>query len=275
MGERPPVAVSAVTDVEAASRVVDLFGRVWTTGGDPLVRRELVWALAASGAYVSSATLDGRVVGASLGWVGLDDGEVVLHSHLTAVDSGVRGTGVGLALKRHQRAWCLERDVDRIRWTFDPVVRRNAWFNLTKLGATIVDYAVDFYGPLDDAINAGDDSDRAVVSWDLRSATAVAAARGRLAPPDAGRLRREGAIVILTADADGTPQEGDPLQAATPALCATPADVEALRRARPDAARSWRRALRAGLGSALERGWRVDGISRDGWYVLEPAEGST
>jgi predicted GNAT superfamily acetyltransferase len=273
MGVGPAVAVSVVTDVEEAARVVDLFGHVWATGGDPLVRRELAWALAVSGAYLASATLEGRVVGASLGWLGIDDGEVALHSHLTAVDSAVRGTGVGLALKRHQRAWCLERDVDRVRWTFDPAVRRNAWFNLSKLGATIVDYAVDFYGPLDDAINAGDDSDRAVVTWDLRSAAAEAAARGVLEPPDADRLQREGATVILTADADGTPREGDPLQATTAALCATPADVETLRRARPDVARSWRRALRSGLGSALERGWRVTGISRDGWYVLEPAEG--
>src|SRR5262245_32721548 len=166
VGAHRGLAVDAVHDVDAAARVVDLFARVWTTDGGALVRRELVWAMAASGAYVSSATLEGQVVGASLGWLGLDDGAVALHSHLTAVDPQLRDTGVGLALKRHQRAWCLERNIDRIRWTFDPAVRRNAWFNLTKLGATIVAYAVDFYGPLDDAINAGDDSDRAVVSWD-------------------------------------------------------------------------------------------------------------
>lgn len=271
MAERADVTVTVVSDVDAAASVVEVFGRVWATDTGPLVRRELVWALAASGAYVSRAVLDGTVVGASLGWLGIEDGRPLLHSHLTAVEPVLRGTGVGLALKRHQRSWCLERDIDEIRWTFDPLVRRNAWFNLTKLGATVVRYEVDFYGPLDDSINAGEDSDRVVVSWDLAGPAAVAAAAGTLETPDADALRHDGTVVVLGADANGAPLTGDP-PAGAAALCATPADIEALRRERPDVARSWRRALRAGLGSALDGGWRAVGISDSGWYVLEPPE---
>ena len=274
MGERADVTVTVVSDVDAAASVVDLFGRVWATGTGPLVRRELAWALAASGAYVSRAVLDDTVVGASLGWLGIEDGRPLLHSHLTGVEPGLRGTGVGLALKRHQRSWCLERGIDEIRWTFDPLVRRNAWFNLTKLGAAVVRYEVDFYGPLDDSINAGEESDRVVVSWDLAGPAAVAAAAGTLETPDADALRDDGAVVVLGADSDGAPRAGDPPTAGVPAVCATPADIEALRGERPDVAGSWRRALRAGLGSALDGGWRAVGISANGWYVLEPPERS-
>ena len=68
-----------------------------------------------------------------------------------------------------------------MRWTFDPMVARNAWFNLGKLGAVADRFYPDFYGPMTDAINAGERSDRLVIRWDL-------AARARPAGP--GRRRR-------------------------------------------------------------------------------------
>ena len=55
-------------------------------------------------------------------------------------------------------------------WTFDPFVRRNAWFNLHRLGAEVVELVPDFYGEMRDGINAGLASDRFVVRWDLPGA---------------------------------------------------------------------------------------------------------
>ena len=63
-----------------------------------------------------------------------------------------QGTAVGFVLKQHQRSWALERDIDTIEWTFDPLVRRNAYFNLTKLGARLVGYVDNFYGKLHDGV---------------------------------------------------------------------------------------------------------------------------
>ena len=65
-------------------------------------------------------------------------------------------------------------------WTADPLVRGNAFFNLVKLGATMVAYHENFYGLLEDGLNAGD-SDRVVLRWDLASDRAVRAAEG---PPE-------------------------------------------------------------------------------------------
>jgi len=33
-----------------------------------------------------------------------------------------------------------------IAWTYDPLIRRNAYFNLVKLGARPVEYLRNFYG---------------------------------------------------------------------------------------------------------------------------------
>ena len=87
-----------------------------------------------------------------------------LHSHAAGVTAAGTGRGIGFALKQDQRAWALERGIGTVTWTYDPLVRRNAFFNLTRLGARPVEYVVDFYGEMTDAINTGQGSDRFMVA---------------------------------------------------------------------------------------------------------------
>ena len=75
------------------------------------------------------------------------------------------------------------------RWTFDPLVARNAWFNLGKLGAVADAFGRAFYGEMTDEINAGDRSDRLVVRWDLD-------------PDPAPRSWPEGLPTVLAAEGD-------------------------------------------------------------------------
>src|SRR5581483_10885895 len=86
---------------------------------------------------------------------------------ITGVVGAHQGAHLGYELKQHQRTWALDRGLTAIEWTFDPLVRRNAYFNLVKLGAEIIRYEPDFYGPMRDATNAGDESDRVVTRWKL------------------------------------------------------------------------------------------------------------
>ena len=51
-------------------------------------------------------------------------------------------------------AWALERGLSEVTWTFDPLVRRNAWFNIEVLGGHITEYVPNFYGTMSDSINA-------------------------------------------------------------------------------------------------------------------------
>ena len=116
-------------------RLVVLLNQVWGTM-TPLIGVELLRALGHAGGYVAGAFSDNRMVGGSLGFLGRHDGELVLHSHVTGILPGVRQTGLGRQMKLHQREWAAEQGLDTIVWTFDPLVRRNAWFNIGVLGAT-------------------------------------------------------------------------------------------------------------------------------------------
>ncbi len=180
--------------------------------------------------------------------------------------SAQRGGNVGFALKQHQRAWTLEHGLTRVTWTFDPLVRRNAYFNLVKLGATAVAFHSDFYGTMQDAVNAGDLSDRILIEWSLDSARAIEASRGGAQPVDLAALEGQPTAVRLSVGVGHEPEVGTDRAAIE--LVQIPDDIVALRDADPSLARRWRLALRETLGAALSEGYRADGISRDGWYVV-------
>ncbi|MFC5929266.1 GNAT family N-acetyltransferase [Cryobacterium melibiosiphilum] len=146
--------------------VIGLFERTWGEGRSP--DRSMLLALDYAGNTVLTAVADGKQVGATLGFLGWSNG-LHLHSHMAAVVPWRRSGGVGFALKLFQRAVCLDHGVGEIRWTFDPLIRRNAHFNLVKLGAEIATFLPDFYGRLDDAITGSDQSDRFEVRWRLDS----------------------------------------------------------------------------------------------------------
>jgi predicted GNAT superfamily acetyltransferase len=48
-------------------------------------------------------------------------------------------------------------------------VQKNAAFNISKLGVEVVAYYPDFYGSMNDSVNAGDASDRIMAKWNVSS----------------------------------------------------------------------------------------------------------
>jgi predicted GNAT superfamily acetyltransferase len=191
-----------------------------------------------------------------------------MHSHILGVASESQVAGIGVELKRHQRHWCLERGLKVVEWTTDPLVRRNVYFNLAKLGAEAREYLVNFYGVMADGINAGEESDRLLISWQLDSAQAEAAAEGLSPALDVDELLRGGAVALLTVGAAGEPVAG-PATSSRVLICQVPEDIVSLRRTSPPIARSWRLALRRSLSGAMKAGYRVTGATRTGWYVLQ------
>ena len=202
----------------------------------PLVPIEMLTAISHSGGYVAGAFDGNDMVGASVGFLAVHHGEPALHSHITGVVDSMRHAGVGRAIKLHQRRWAADRPLRWITWTFDPLVRRNAWFNIAVLGADVDAYLPSFYGTMTDAINAGDESDRLLIAWDV---SAPLPARPR-----------DGSDV-----ADGL-------------FVPTPDDIIVLRRSDPGAVATWRAETRSALVGALERGHRVLGFTREGDYVI-------
>jgi predicted GNAT superfamily acetyltransferase len=55
--------------------------------------------------------------------------------------------------------------LDHITWTYDPLLSRNAYLNIAKLGAVCDTYRRSEYGDMRDALNAGLPSDRFQVDW--------------------------------------------------------------------------------------------------------------
>ena len=246
--------------------MVDLLQAVWGTSA-PIVTFELLAAVAHSGGYVAAAITShedndaaprgnpemwsqttaernprstfrgwGTMVGASLGLLARHGDRPALHSHVTGLLPATRGMGLGRALKLHQRDWAIAHDLDVITWTFDPLVRRNAWFNIAVLGADVDEYLPSFYGVMNDAINAGDESDRLHVVWDLASPV----------PTD--------------------PRDGSTVD--EPLLVPTPDDIVALRHTDPAAVAHWRSTTRDALTTALTAGRPIAGFTRDGNYVI-------
>jgi predicted GNAT superfamily acetyltransferase len=249
-------------DLRALER---LFADVWERPGPPILS-DVLMALAHSGNYVVGAHQDGRLVGGLVGWLGGSPPDhLLLHSHILGVVA--EGRGLGFDLKQHQRTWCLERGVKLMEWTFDPLVRRNAYFNFNKLGAEANEYLVNFYGEMTDGINAGEESDRILVRWRLDSRGAQEAAAGHPHDPSAEDLQRWKIDSLLSLGPDGEPVPRS--SKARVVVCPTPEDIVALRRSDQNLARAWRIAMRNALFSAFEAGYAVTGVTRSGWYVLE------
>jgi predicted GNAT superfamily acetyltransferase len=199
------VTLGPLTTVEDADLVNEVIEATW--GGQHL-DREVVRALAISG-NVSWGAFDegGTLIGFVLGWAGVDDDGLHVHSHMLASLPDRRHRGVGQALKFAQRAQALDQGIEVARWTFDPLVARNAWLNLGKLGGVIDRFARNFYGEMADAINAGERSDRFTVAWHLRRepgprtvlerpADLLVRSRGELPAPEPSGMRPEHAATI-------------------------------------------------------------------------------
>jgi len=260
--------IRELTGLDDLRALVDLYDQIWGRTGEPPLNADTLKAMSHSGNYISGAFINGQLVGGLVGWLGgVPPGHLHMHSHILGVLPDREARGLGFELKQHQRRWCLARAVRVMEWTTDPLVRRNAYFNLAKLGAEAPEYLVNFYGEMQDGINAGEESDRLLIRWHLDSEKAEAAAAGEPAELDAEKLRSWAGNEILSVGRDGEPQEES--HTARVLICQVPEDIVALRASDAALARRWRLALRDALGGSMARGYRVAGATRSGWYVLE------
>ncbi|QKJ20769.1 GNAT family N-acetyltransferase [Microbacterium hominis] len=225
------LGIHPLDTVEEVFTASEVLAEVWggDRGGMP---PNLLRALAHAGSYAVGIYDGERMVGASVAFFA-EPAARSMHSHITGVLPGHQGRGIGRLLKFHQRDWALRRGVGHVTWTFDPLIARNAHFNLRVLGARVTEYLVNHYGPMDDGVNRGDESDRVMVSWALA------------APPAP------------------TPEDD-----AVVASVAIPRDIEALRASDPVDAASWRVRVREALVGHLADGLVVGGFDDARGYLL-------
>lgn len=257
------VVLRPLTGLDQFDAAIEVMVATW--GAFQLPPREVMTALAHSGNVPWGAYDPERLVGFVLGWAGVDDAGLHVHSHMLAALPDRRHRGVGYALKLAQRAQALDQGIHVARWTFDPLVARNAWFNLGKLGAVADGFERSFYGEMNDEINRGDRTDRLMVRWDLD-------------PSPSGRPVPEGLPTALAAGGDDpdlpTPVPGPP-PGPSGVLVEVPRDHADLRTRQPALASSWRDASAAALEACFAAGLIAGAFDRErSAYVLMP-EGRT
>ncbi|MDT7620802.1 MAG: hypothetical protein QOF99_1703 [Pseudonocardiales bacterium] len=244
-----------LTDRPALEELSALLRTVWGSA-EPVVPLTMLRALSDTGGLVLGAFAGSALVGGAVGFRAASD-PARLHSHVVGVRADWQRRGVGSAIKWRQRAWCLERGMTHMTWTFDPLVRRNALFNINNLGAVGCAYLADHYGPMDDAYNAGVPTDRVLLRWELAGQRPGSPPRGAVSVLDIG-------------------EHGQPCPIGRPhsvgGIAAGPVRLRLPNPVPPEHAMGWRAALREEMAPRLAEGYRWTGLSEDGWAVLAPPD---
>ena len=220
-------------EINSARKIFDL---TWAMAAGTEITPNLLQAMVHSGSYLSGAFVENKIVGAAFAFPATNSG-LHLHSHMTAVLPEFRDKGVGYALKINQWNWAKKQNYSHLSWTFDPLVRRNAKLNIVKLGVEISTYHPNFYGEMPDALNAGDESDRLMVSW----STDINAPKAR---------------ELIT-----HPKPED-------ILIEIPQDIVGIRSKNQSESMNWRRQVREQFLAAFEKNGKVVGFSANNEYVV-------
>jgi predicted GNAT superfamily acetyltransferase len=212
------LTVEATSSRESFRAASELYARVFGyTSPDHSLNPKLLSAIVANGGTaVAASTGTGQLVGFAYGFVGFDGAGSYLYSQATFIDPDFQGLGIGRLLKQEQARLAAVSGLTAMRWAFDPILSRNAHFNLDVLGARGVRFVPRYY---DEAF-----SDRLIVEWDLRDLASPGAA-GSVAPTS-------GEALTIIPDDWGRPiADGDVIRVPIPTAHSglDPVEVEALR----------------------------------------------
>lgn len=238
------IRIATLDTAEQRQRAAELYRSVFGYA-DPAygVNPRLLAAIAVNGGSVVGAfdTTD-RLVGFAYGFLGTDGEQTFHYSQAAVVAPELQSRGLGRRLKLGQRDIALAWGTTTMRWAYDPMVSRNAHFNLDVLGAVGIAFKPDLYGE--------PGTDRIVVEWDLAKDPLQRAAPAELpAAGDWGEVITEPDRVLL----------------------AVPADIAGLRARRPEQAALLTTAVRDRLTTLFAAGYQAvscHAVGTTAFYVL-------
>jgi predicted GNAT superfamily acetyltransferase len=165
--------IKVIEEMDEMHRVEEVQRQVWHEPETDIVPAHLMNSAVHNGGVLLGAYVDADLVGFVFGFPGYystPDGPRLKHySSMLGVRSDVEGQGIGFALKRAQWQMVRHQGIDRITWTYDPLLSRNAWLNITRLGAVCNTYHRNFYSDMKDDLNRGLPTDRFDVDWWVNS----------------------------------------------------------------------------------------------------------
>jgi predicted GNAT superfamily acetyltransferase len=251
---------------EEMAAVEALQREVWPGSETDVVPAHLLITAVHNGGLVLGAFAEERMVGFVFGFPGLEftaDGPRPKHcSHMAGVHPDYRDSGVGFALKRAQWQMVRHQDLDHITWTYDPLLSRNAYLNIARLGAVCSTYRRSEYGEMRDGLNAGLPSDRFQVDWWLHTHRVNRRLGKRPRPTlKLSHLTRVGVHPLYTMRIaeGGLPRPPEHVPAFDTPLVAgeIPSDFMALKAADFPLARDWRFFTREFFETAFAKGYIV------------------
>lgn len=292
------IVIRPLTTLEDCRHFQEVERLIWGSDDESLVPLHVLVTVGRNGGIVLGAFADdgpadiGGMVGIVLGWHGVGIPPGALHprlklcSHMAGVLPQWQRQRVGIELKLAQRKAQLAQGItDWMTWTYDPLLRTNAVFNIHRLGAGCRTYLRNIYGEMTDALNAGSGpSDRCQVDWWLNSERVVdrvAHYEGTHSPQGDRRADHltSGLQVLQTVVAGEfrRPLESDLRLDGGPIAVPLPDDITAIRRQQPALALEWRYFVRAKLEQAFAAGYTIVDcahVAQHDWcYILTaPAE---
>lgn len=273
---------------EEMTAVEELQRQVWPGSETDVVPAHLMITAVHNGGVVLGAFQEERLVGFVFGFPGIEstpDGPRPKHcSHMAGVLPSQRDQGLGFALKRAQWQVVRHQGLDHITWTYDLLLSRNAFLNISRLGAVCSSYRRAEYGEMRDGLNAGLPSDRFQVDWWLNTHRVERRLSKRARPTlTTSALRRMGVhpSYEVHRGADGLPRPPEHVPAMQDQLVAAeiPADFMQMKEADLAVARDWRFFAREFFETAFAAGYIVTDFAFDkdaerprGIYILTDGE---
>ena len=261
-----------IRDVEGEPEfhaIEDLQKEAWQFSDLDTVPAATLIATQHAGGSVLGAFEGDSMIGFAYAFPALEDRHVSMHSHMLAVKPEYRNCHAGFYMKLVQRERALEKGLDEITWTFDPLQSLNAHLNFTKLGVISNRYIPSFYGEATSSpLHSGFGTDRLWVRWLLnsdrvRQRTSIdASQRAGVISLDAGDAVAVIGSALIYGDGS-RPLLGDfSSLAATRCAIEIPHNINALKEREPKLGVEWRVATRAAFLAALDEGFVVDNFVR-------------
>lgn len=251
------VIIREIKDIPSLEHIIDLEILVWGLADRDAVPSNVLHPIILNGGLVLAAYMDDDVVGLSFAFPTRTN---TLWSHITGIHPDYRSQGIGHLLKQHQREWARQQGYKAIHWTYDPLQRRNAHFNLNVLGARAIRFYPDFYGQMRDSINAGLPSDRLELSWPV-------------SPPRKLSVSNTNSVFLLARNSGYEPELSDLTALNGQVNIEIPFDINTLKKENLTLAQHWSATIRTAFTQALANGYEVTGfttIDDRCWYNLAP-----
>ena len=255
---KPAITIRDLDSFDDLRKIEVVEKEVWGLSDMDVMPITMIVATKAAGSIWVGAFDGKKLVGFAFGFLGMENGHLMVHSHMLAVQEPYRDLDLGYKLKLAQRERALAMRVREMTWTFDPLQSRNAHLNFTKLGVVSNTYKIDFYGPETSSMLHRNRTDRLWVRWPMASRRVQQRLQGKDPKAEVlDALSRLAPLIRFNGD-------GKPVRDELPAALARqriaieiPSDIGSVESKDPALATEWRMATRWAFTEAMKAGFLV------------------